>query len=608
MANYIPDEKVLQVRNRADIVDIISEVVRLKKTGKNYLGLCPFHAEKTPSFTVSPDKQIFHCFGCGEGGNVFSFLMKYGRGSFPEVVRQVAQRYGIDLPSRPLTPEQKKRLNQRESMVKANREAMAFYHETLQRSATGQKAKTYLQQRGITAETVENFALGFAPDGWRFLGDHLKKAGLSTEAVQSAGLIVPNKRQSGYYDRFRNRIIFPIFDLGDRVVGFGGRVMGNEEPKYLNSPETAIYNKRRLLYGLNRTRQACRRTGVIHIVEGYFDLLTLFQHGIENTAATLGTALTDEHLSLIRSYAERAVLVFDADNAGMKAALRGSGLFLKAGIDAHVLVLPDGHDPDSFVRESGGDAFRAAVEKAPGIVGFIIDSAVRRFGLSVEGKVRIISELQPFMADIDDPVARSLYVRELSDRIDVDERAVQEKIRQMARPMDRGHQKLHATTATDPKGTDRISREYKLEKRIVTMLLQYPEMIPDVEKSGIVDRFSDAKLQSIGRVVIENSRDVRMTISELMEAGGHPELKQAIAALAMGELDGWSRKDCLRMIGQYQKLSDPDRHQIVAQIKAAEAAGDHETVARLLQLKQQRAQGRKTKIHQPVGFESPTKL
>jgi DNA primase len=215
----------------------------------------------------------------------------------------------------------------------------------------------------------------------------------------------------------------------------------------------------------------------------------------------------------------------------------------------------------------------------------------------VEGKVHIISELQPLLADIDDPVARSLYIRELSDRIDVDEQAIQEKIRQMNRPMDRGHQKIQAQTATDPKGSDRISREFKLEKRIVTMLLQYPEMIPDVEKSGIVDRFCNAKLQSIGRVVIENSRNVRMNISELMEAGGHPELKQAIAALAMGELDGWSRKDCLRMIGQYRKISDPDRHQIVAQIKTAEAAGDHETVARLLQLKQQRAQSQKTNTH-----------
>ena len=600
MANRIPEEKVSQVRNRADIVDIISEVVRLKKTGKNYLGLCPFHTEKTPSFTVSPDKQIFHCFGCGEGGNVFSFLMKYGKGSFPEVVRQVARRYGIDLPDRPLTPAQKKRLDQRDSMVRANQQALSFYRHCLRKSAAGREARQYLQDRGITDETIEAFALGFAPDGWRHLGDHLKKAGLAADMLQAAGLIVPNKQRSGHYDRFRNRLIFPIFDLGNRVAGFGGRVIGAGEPKYLNSPETPIYNKRRILYGLNHTRQACRRAGVIHIVEGYFDLITLFQHGIENAAATLGTALTEDHLRLIKGYAERAILVFDADAAGMKAAFRGSGLFLKAGVDARVMVLPDGQDPDSFVRQAGADPFRAAVEKAPGIVEFIIDTAVRRFGLSVEGKVKIIAEMQPLLVDIDDSVTRSLYIRELSERIGVDERAIQEKVRQSTGQMGREGRRPQ-TVPVNRKETIPVSPAFKLEKRIVAMLLQYPEMIPDVEESGIISRFSDARLKSIGQVAIAGRRDAPMDVSDLMENGGHPELKQTIAALAMGELDGWSRKDCLRLIAQYLKISDPDRHEIVARIKAAETAGDHEAVARLLQLKQQWVQNQKTETRGHMG-------
>ena len=593
MANYIPDEKVSQVRNRADIVDIISEVVRLKKTGKNYLGLCPFHTEKTPSFTVSPDKQIFHCFGCGEGGDVFSFLMKYGNGAFPDAVRQVARRYGIDLPARALTPEQKKRLSQREEMAKVNQRAMAFYSHSLKNKTIGVKALSYLRDRGITDETIEAFDIGFAPDGWRHLGDHLKKAGVAAGIVQSAGLIVQNKRQNGYYDRFRNRIIFPIFDLGDRVVGFGGRVIGADEPKYLNSPETAIYNKRRILYGLNRTRPACRRSGVIHIVEGYFDLITLYQHGIENTAATLGTALTEDHLRLIKAYAERAVLVFDADQAGMKAALRGSGLFLKAGIDARVLVLPDGQDPDSFVRESGAPAFEAAVKKAPGIVEFIIDAAIHRYGKSVEGKVRVISELEPMFATIDDPVAHSLYIRELSERIEVDERAIQEKMTRASVPVDR-RDRREPFAEPGLKGDRGVSRAFKLEKLIVAMLLQYPEMIPDVEKSGIIDRFSDLELQALGRSVIENRHGSGVDISDLMEKSDKPELKKTIAALAIGRDDGWSRKGCLQLIEQYQKISDPDRRQIIAKIKAAEAAGDHETVARLLQLQQARGQRQKT--------------
>jgi DNA primase len=594
LASYIPDEKVSEIRNRADIVDIVSEVVRLKKTGKNYLGLCPFHTEKTPSFTVSPDKQIFHCFGCGEGGNVFSFLMKHGGGSFPETVRQVAQRYGIDVPRRQLTPDQQKRLNQRERLVMANQKAMTVYQNALKKSTIGKKALAYLRHRGITDEVIDAFSIGFAPDGWQYLGDHLKKAGFTAKVAQMAGLIVPNRQKTGSYDRFRNRIVFPIFDLGGRVVGFGGRVMGDEKPKYLNSPETPIYNKRRLLYGLNRTRQACRRTGVIHIVEGYFDLLTLYQYGVENTAATLGTALTEDHLRLIKGYAERAILVFDADDAGMKAALRGSDLFLRAGVDARVLVLPDGHDPDSFIREVGEKAFQSAAAKAEGVVGFIIDSAIRRFGQSVEGKVRVITELKPMLANIDDPVARSLYIRELAERIEVDERAIREKIGQAGGKMDRAPH----LGEPDPKGDVVVSRAFKLEKLIVAMLLQYPEMIPDVEQSGIIDRFGDAQLKAVGRQVIEHRRVSEIDISDLMEMSDNSELRQTIAALAMGKDDGWSQKGCRRLIDQYQKISDPDRNQIIKKIKIAEAAGDHETVA---QLQQELAKRQKPKNPQPVG-------
>jgi len=600
LARYIPDEKVSEIRNRADIVDIVSEVVRLKKTGKNYLGLCPFHTEKTPSFTVSPDKQIFHCFGCGEGGNVFSFLMKHGGGSFPETVRQLAQRYGIDLPRRQLTPDQQKRLNQRERLVMANQKTMTVYQNALKKSTTGKKALAYLRQRGITDEIIDTFSLGFAPDGWQYLGDHLKKAGFTAKVAQTAGLIVPNRQKTGSYDRFRNRIVFPIFDLGDRVVGFGGRVMGDEKPKYLNSPETPIYNKRRLLYGLNRTRQACRRTGVIHIVEGYFDLLTLYQYGVENTAATLGTALTEDHLRLIKGYAERAVLVFDADEAGMKAALRGSDLFLQAGVDARVLVLPDGHDPDSFIREVGEKAFQSAAAKAEGVVGFIIDSAIRRFGQSVEGKVRVITELQPMLANIDDPVARSLYIRELSERIEVDEQAIREKIGQAGGKIDQGPRQWHPVES-DPKGDVVVSRAFKLEKLIVAMLLQYPEMIPDVEQSGIIDRFGDAQLKALGRQVIEHRSVSKIDISDLMEMNDNLEVRQTIAALAMGKDDGWSRKGCRQLIDQYQKISDPDRNDIIKRIKIAEAAGDHETVAQLLQLQQQWAKRQKPKNPQPMG-------
>ena len=599
MANYIPDEKVIEVRNRADIIEIISEAVRLKRTGKNYLGLCPFHTEKTPSFTVSPDKQIFHCFGCGEGGNVFSFMMKHAGFSFPEAVRQVARRYGIDIPRQSLTPDQRKRISRRERLLKANQKARAFYQNALMKTPTGGKALEYLRRRGINDAIIETFALGFAPDGWQSLTDHLKKIGFTSDLARSAGLIVQNRQANGYYDRFRNRIIFPIFDLGEQVVGFGGRVMGDGEPKYLNSPESPVYNKRRILYGLNRSRQACRRSGIIHIVEGYFDLLTLYQHGIENTAATLGTALTEEHIRLIKGHAERTVLVFDADEGGIKAALRSCNLFLQEGIDARVLVLPAGHDPDSFVRESGVDAFRKAGEKAPGIIGFIIDSAVDKFGLSVEGKIRIISQLQPVLADIDDPVARSLYIRELSERIEVDERAIQEKVRQSPGKKKPGFSP-GIQHVSEKKGAAITGRAFKLEKLIVAMLLQCPDMIPDVEQSGIIDRFSDQRLRSVGRQVIENKRNSGVGVPDLIEMTNDPDLKRTIASLAMGDDDSWSRKGCLQLITQYQKISDTGRHRFIEGIKAAEADGDYEKVARL---QQQWALKKKPKTREAVGME-----
>ncbi|MEA3231603.1 MAG: hypothetical protein U9Q05_07615, partial [Thermodesulfobacteriota bacterium] len=296
---------------------------------------------------------------------------------------------------------------------------------------------------------------------------------------------------------------------------------------------------------------------------------------------------------------ERTVLVFDADEGGIKAALRSCNLFLQEGIDARVLVLPDGHDPDSFVRESGADAFRKAGEKAPGIIGFIIDSAVDKFGLSIEGKIRIISRLQPVLADIDDPVARSLYIRELADRIGVEERAIQEKVRQSSGKKRPGFSP-GIQHVSEKKGEAITGRAFKLEKLIVAMLLQYPDMIPDVEQSGIIDRFSDQRLRSVGRQVIENKRNSGVDVPDLIEMTEDPDLKRTIASLAMGDDDGWSRKGCLQLIAQYQKISDIGRHRLIEEIKAAEAAGDHEKVARL---QQQWALKKKPKTREAIGME-----
>jgi len=347
LAVYIPEEKINDIKNSADIVDIISEVVVLKKSGKNFLGLCPFHSEKTPSFTVSPDKQIFYCFGCNAGGNVFSFLMKQHGLSFPEAARMLARRYGIDIPVRTMSLEQKRRISERESVLAINRQAMDFFRCALIENASGKKAMEYLLKRGISRD---DFKLGYAPEGWDNLAIYFSKNKQSDRLVEKSGLIIPRKGKSGFYDRFRSRIIFPIFDVSMQVIGFGGRVMDDSLPKYLNSPETPVYNKSRSLYGLHMAKGKCRETRTVFIVEGYFELLALHQHGIQNSVATLGTSLTPEHVQILRGFigkSGRVVLVYDSDIAGIKDAQRSIEVYDKGYVDASILVLHDGYEPDS---------------------------------------------------------------------------------------------------------------------------------------------------------------------------------------------------------------------------------------------------------------------
>ena len=360
MAIFIPEDKVLEIKNAADIVDIISEVVHLKKSGKNFLGLCPFHSEKTPSFSVSPEKQIFYCFGCGVGGNIFSFLMKHDGLAFPEAARTLARRYGVDIPNKSLTVEQKKRITERESLLKINRHAMEYFYRAL-RSESGGNPLNYLKKRGFSQQIMDTFQIGYAPRGWDNLLNFFSKKGAPIALVEKSGLILPKKDKRGYYDRFRDRIIFPILDVNKAVIGFGGRVLDDSLPKYLNSPETPVYNKSRSLYGLYTARDKCRATNTIFIVEGYLDLISLHQHGIENSVATLGTALTPEHVRLLTRYASRIILVYDSDEAGIRSARRCVDIFWKEHVDfsrgdvfqeekadTHILVLPQEHDPDSF--------------------------------------------------------------------------------------------------------------------------------------------------------------------------------------------------------------------------------------------------------------------
>ena len=603
MTIYIPEEKVSEIKNAADIVDVVSEVVILKKTGNNYVGLCPFHSEKTPSFTVSPEKKIFYCFGCTVGGNVFSFLMKHDGISFPDAAKILARRYGIDIPTRKISQQQKHRMSQRESLLAVNRQAMEFFRQELLEKTSGKRAMEYLKKRGISKEIIASFNLGYIPEGWDNIVKFYSKKKISLSIVEKAGLIVSREKKVGFYDRFRGRIIFPIFDLNMQVIGFGGRVMDDSMPKYLNSPETPIYNKSRSLYGLHLAKIKCRESEKVYIVEGYFDLLALHQHGLQNSVATLGTSLTPDHVKILRGFIGKdgkVILVYDSDDAGIKAAMRSIGIFMRAEVDASVIVLPQGYDPDSYLFEFGYESFLKTDSKAKSLMSFLIDSAVKKHGLSIEGKIRVISELNEPLASISDNVARSLYIKKLAESINIDESTVREKIRKISvRKKDRSKRSIwsnndltrskHKTGASDNvQGKDLKGKWDRLERQIITMMLQFPQILSKISESNIINLFEDNDLKSIGQLLLKYKERPEIRVSDIMNLIEDKEQRDMVASLAIGE-DIWNHEVCLGIINRFESLRKRNENTLIEKIKAAEKNNDFELLTKLLNQKQKMA-------------------
>jgi len=592
LANFIPEDKIEEIKNAADIVEVVSEYVLLKKTGRNYNGLCPFHSEKTPSFTVSPEKQIFHCFGCNTGGNVFSFLMKQDGLSFPESVRFLARRHGIDLPRPEMTGKMRQQITEKEQLFKVNRYAMDFFHGKLVDGSQGEKAMAYLKRRGFSRKIIDTFHLGYAPDAWDGLLNFLRHKHAPVGLIEKAGLIIARKDSSGFYDRFRNRIIFPILNMSRQTVGFGGRVMDDSLPKYLNSPETPVYNKRRLLYGLYAARNKCREAGAVHIVEGYFDQLALYQRGVENTAATLGTALTPEHIHLMKGFVKKAILIFDSDEAGIKASERSVGMFVREGVDAHVVMLPKGHDPDSFISEFGPEAFYKLTESALEVMSFLMLTAEKKHGLTVSGKLAILEDLRRPLASIDDASARRLYIKELSERLGIDEVAVLEKVREAGAALKK-EREIQARRANrfppadqsmpPPEAFPRKKQtENRLEQQVVSMMLQFPEMLTEIQNTNVLDYFMDEMLLFIGKLILEHPPGNEKGISKLMSMVDDAEKRNILASLSIKE-EMWNLRDCRKIISKLINHS-PRRHEISlkAQISAAERENNQDLVLKLL--------------------------
>jgi DNA primase len=434
MAGLVPADFIETVRSRTDIVEVISEYVVLKRAGQNYLGLCPFHQEKTPSFTVSPSKQIFYCFGCSTGGSAFNFLMKRDHLTFPEAVEALARRLGLELPRPEGTRDRGDSASRpgalwaRQEHYDLNAQVADYYHKILTENQAGETARAYLKKRGLHPRAWDQFTLGFAPASGQALLDAFTQKGFTVQALSTAGLLV--NRQGGMLDRFRGRIIFPIHDAQARCLGFGGRALGDEQPKYLNSPETGTFSKSRNLYGLNFALPAIRERGNALVVEGYMDCITAHQHGFSNAVASLGTAFTHDQARLLVRYTQEVVLSFDRDAAGSAASLRGAEYLQDLGARVYVLDFPDAKDPDEFLREQGREAFAVALQehRLP-LIEFKFKQLLEQYDQdSVDGKSEIMSNLMEELARFDNIITRDSYRRLLAGRLGVSEDAVRQEL------------------------------------------------------------------------------------------------------------------------------------------------------------------------------------
>ncbi|OPY87835.1 MAG: DNA primase [Smithella sp. PtaU1.Bin162] len=515
---HFDDGKIEEIKSRIDIVELAAEYLTLKKAGRNYLGLCPFHSEKTPSFTVNRDKQIFYCFGCGAGGNVITFLMKITNKTFPEAIKELAEKAGVVLPPKFTGKEGRAGDSLREKVVDLNLRAAQFYERNLH-SSSGKGAQDYLNARGIRPETVKQFRLGFAPDAWRYLTDHIEKSDLSLKIAEQAGLIITGK-EGGFYDRFRARLIFPIESVSGEIIAFGGRILDKGEPKYLNSPESPVYIKGKNLYGLARTKEEIRKKGFALIVEGYFDLISLWNAGIGNVVASLGTALTREQLELLRRYTVEVVALFDPDEAGRKALNRSLELFLSMNMRARALVLPEGLDPDDYVKKFGRARLEELIAEAQPLSDYYIENVLGD-GKSFEDKREMIKTAMEFISKIGDKKEKDIFVKRIAEKTGLDQGLLIKEVYKNEFP------------AKPAKEILAVHNDL-MELHLIQLMLEYPQRTIEVEKVKILNYFLQPRLKALGEKIIETYKLLGFVdLSVILAADEDASLRERIFRLMM---------------------------------------------------------------------------
>lgn len=563
---FIPEEVIDQILKASNIVEVIEGYVPLKQSGKYYRALCPFHSEKTPSFTVNAERQIFYCFGCAEGGDVFRFLMRREGFTFPEAVRHLARRAGISIP-------EKGRSRHADGLLKLfelQRLACDYFRKAL-KGPEGSQARDVLSRRGICAELVERFELGYAGAEWEGLLRELTQRGFTPRQVEAAGLALPRQGGRGYYDRFRDRLMMPIADSTGKIVGFGGRALGDQQPKYMNSPETTVYKKGIHLYGLHLASRTIREAKVGLIVEGYFDAISLHGAGFPQTVASLGTALTRDQVALLHRYADKAILIFDPDPAGIQAAWRGLELLVAEDMGVSVVVLPKGNDPDTFVRENGRDALQARVEAAQDVVDFLLSRAEEQTGLKgVDEKSAVARQITRLIAQMPEGVRRAKYIQKLGERLGVSEAVVLAEVRR--------HRSEDAPlTAALPPSLELPP----VEKTLIQVCLLFPDVRPVVWETVRGEALSTSPLRSIYWFLQEYTGE-EQSLARALSHHPDPEVRRVAAELFVQGEDEFADphrivQDCLIRL-KLQKVQE--------ELRRAREQGDLLRVKRLLEQKQ----------------------